>query len=110
MSTEANAEFCYLSVADLARGYANRDFSPVEVTEAFLRRIDALDGVLHSYITVTADAAKSAAKASEQRHLSGAALGPLDGIPFGLKDLYDTAGIRTTASSRQFADRVPSED
>lgn len=103
-------ETCYLSIAELGRAYTDRLLSPVEVTQAVLRRIERLDGQLHTYITVTADEALQAASASERRFARGDALGPLDGVPIGLKDLYDTAGVRTTAHSPLFAERIPATD
>jgi aspartyl-tRNA(Asn)/glutamyl-tRNA(Gln) amidotransferase subunit A len=110
MTMSAADELCYLSIAELERAYADRRLSPVEVTEAYLDRIEALDGRLNSYITVTAEAARAAARSSEQRRASGRPLGPLDGVPVALKDLYDTAGIRTTAHSPLYAERVPETD
>jgi aspartyl-tRNA(Asn)/glutamyl-tRNA(Gln) amidotransferase subunit A len=109
MST-AESEICYSSIAELGRGYRERRFSPTEVVAAFLRRIDTLDPTLAAYITVVADEASRAAYEAEQRFMAGTQLGPVDGIPYGTKDLYDTAGIRTTGGSRHFIDRVPLAD
>ena len=106
----ADHEICYLSIAELERAYAARSLSPVEVTEAYLRRIDALDDRLHAYITVTAEPALAAARRSEDRWARGASLGPLDGAPTALKDLFDTAGVPTTAHSGLYLDRVPDTD
>src|SRR4029453_17070940 len=72
--------------------------------------IAALDGSLRAFITVCGDAALETAKAAEGRLMAGGALGPLHGVPYALKDLYDTAGVRTTGGSRIFADRVPTSD
>src|SRR4051812_47138646 len=94
-----NAELCYRSIAELERAYAPGELSPVEVTDAYLGRIDALDDRLHAYITVTAEAARAAAQQSERRWRGGNQLGPLDGVPYALKDLFDTAGVRTTGHS-----------
>ena len=88
-------DVCYLSIAELGEAFTSGHLSPVEVTEAYLRRIEALDGRLNSYITVTAEAALEAARAAEAR-LAGQGRGPLDGVPIALKDLYDTAGVPTT--------------
>lgn len=107
---QTDEDLCYLSIADLGRAYAGRELSPVEVTDAYLRRIRALDSRINAYITVTPEAAREAARRSEQRYQSGMARGPLDGVPFALKDLYDTKGVRTTAHSLQFFDRVPDQD
>jgi aspartyl-tRNA(Asn)/glutamyl-tRNA(Gln) amidotransferase subunit A len=84
--------------------------SPVELTRAFLERIEQLDGKLQAYITVLHDRAMASARAAEAEMLRGDYRGPLHGIPIALKDLYDTKGIRTTASSRVMVDRVPTED
>jgi aspartyl-tRNA(Asn)/glutamyl-tRNA(Gln) amidotransferase subunit A len=106
----SDAELCYLSIATLSGAYRARKLSPLEVTDAFLRRIEALDGQLRAYTTLLAEQAREAARQSEQRWANGAALGPLDGVPLALKDVFDTAGIRTTANSPLYADRVPETD
>ncbi len=87
-----------------------RKVSPVELTRACLARVDRLNPTLNAFITVTADQALSEAKAAETEIASGRRRGPLHGIPIGLKDLFDTAGVRTTAASAVFANRVPPED
>jgi aspartyl-tRNA(Asn)/glutamyl-tRNA(Gln) amidotransferase subunit A len=84
--------------------------SPVELTRAFLERIEQLDGTLQAYITVLAEQAMAAARTAEAEILRGDSRGPLHGIPIALKDLYDTRGIGTTASSRVMARRIPTED
>src|SRR6185436_9337519 len=85
-------ELCYLSVADAAGRLRDRSLSPVELTEAYLDRIAAIDGQLNAYITVTADHARRQAREAEGELASGACRGPLHGIPFGLKDMIDTRG------------------
>ena len=99
-----------LSIADLSKKIKARSISPVEVVEAFLARIDALDPLINSFITVTAEAARCQARAAEQEIAQGKWRGPLHGIPFALKDIYDTKGILTSAHSRAFIDRVPVEN
>jgi aspartyl-tRNA(Asn)/glutamyl-tRNA(Gln) amidotransferase subunit A len=95
-----------LTIAEASRAIAAGDLSPVALTEAYLDRIAALDGQLHSYVLVLRDKALTAAK-----ELAGAgSRGPLHGIPIGLKDIYKTRGIRTTAGSRRYLDHVPEED
>lgn len=84
--------------------------SPVELVRECLEAIDRLNATLNAFITVTADSALTEAKKAEQEIQSGNWRGPLHGIPIGLKDLIDTAGVRTTAASGVFRDRVPSED
>src|SRR2546425_8002018 len=96
-----------MSVADLARRIATKEVSPVEVVRAHLDRIAALDGGLHAFITVTAEAALDAARAAEGELAAGRSPGPLHGVPFALKDLFDTAGVRTTGGSKILADRGP---
>src|SRR6516165_667676 len=100
----------HLTIGAAARLIAARKLSPVELVDAFLARIARLDGVLHSYITVTGEAARTAARAAEASALAGRDIGPLHGIPYGLKDNYYTSGIRTTAGSRLLLDFVPNED
>jgi aspartyl-tRNA(Asn)/glutamyl-tRNA(Gln) amidotransferase subunit A len=105
-----DSELCYLGIAELHRAFQTRRLSPVEVTEAYLGRIEALDPILRAYTTLDGDKALSAARASEARLARGAALGPLDGIPLAFKDVYDTAELRTTANSPLYAERVPKTD
>jgi aspartyl-tRNA(Asn)/glutamyl-tRNA(Gln) amidotransferase subunit A len=93
--------------SDLVR---RREVSPVELTEACLRRIDAYNPSLNAFITITREQARSAAREMEAEQKSGKWRGPLHGIPVALKDNIDTAGIRTTAASGVFKDRIPAED
>ncbi len=97
-------------MTELARMIATKAVSPVEVVRAHLDRIAALDRGLRSFITVCADAALDAARTAEAVLMAGRPVGPLHGVPYALKDLYDTAGVRTTGGSRIFADRVPTAD
>ena len=103
-------ELCYTSAGELGRLYRSRELSPVEVTDAVLARIERLNPKLNAFLTVTADLAREQARASEARALRGELIGPLDGIPYSLKDLEPTAGIRTTFGSKWFVDNVPTED
>ena len=84
--------------------------SPKELTAACLARIQRLNPVLNAFITVTAEQAIADALRAEAEIMKGRWRGPLHGIPLGLKDLFDTAGVRTTGGSALFADRVPAED
>ncbi len=93
--------------SDLIRA---RRLSPVELTQAYLSRIERLDPRLNAYITVTAELAVEQARRLESELMNGGWRGPLHGIPIALKDNMDTAGIRTTAASALLADRVPSSD
>ena len=84
--------------------------SPVQLTQACLARIEALNPTLNAFITVTAESALAQARQAEAELQSGKWRGPLHGIPIALKDLVDTAGVRTTGGSALFKDRVPRED
>ena len=84
--------------------------SPVDLTQACLKRIDRYNPALNAFITVTAEQAITAARVMENEQRGGKWRGPLHGIPIALKDNIDTAGIRTTAASELFKDRVPSTD
>jgi len=106
----AGDELTRLSVAEAGRRIAARDLSPVELTRAYLERIESVDPRVNSYITVTADRALEQARALESELVRGKPRSPLHGIPIGLKDNIDTAGVLTTAASAVYADRVPTED
>ena len=84
--------------------------SPVELTTVCLERIRRLNPKLNAFITITAERALSQAKALEKEGLQGRWRGPLHGIPIAVKDIIDTAGVRTIAGSAVFKDRVPDED
>jgi aspartyl-tRNA(Asn)/glutamyl-tRNA(Gln) amidotransferase subunit A len=99
-----------LSVAEAGRAIAAGTLSPVALTAAYLDRIAALDGELHSYVLVLRDEALAAAGAAEGEIRAGRLRGAMHGIPIGLKDIYKTKGIRTTAGSRVYLDHVPDED
>jgi aspartyl-tRNA(Asn)/glutamyl-tRNA(Gln) amidotransferase subunit A len=100
----------FITLAEAARRIGTRELSPVDLVGAKLARIEALDGQLNAFITVTADLALRQAHAAEAEIVAGRYRGPLHGIPFALKDLYDTAGIPTTGHSRVCIDNVPAED
>ena len=93
--------------SDLVR---QRKVSPVELTTACLARIDRLNPGLNAFITVMRESALADARMAETEIGKRRWRGPLHGIPIGLKDLFDTSGVRTTAGSAVFADRVPAED
>ncbi|HYZ64432.1 MAG TPA: amidase, partial [Acetobacteraceae bacterium] len=98
------------TIAEAARQIAARTLSPVELTQHCLDRIAAEDGTLHSFLLVTADRALADARAAEARVMKGEARGKLDGIPIAHKDIYGTAGIRTTGHSKLLQDWVPEVD
>ncbi len=103
----AASDLCYLSMAEAATGLRQKKFSPVELTEACLSRIQTFDGRLHCFITCTAELAIRQAKQAEKALFSDNDFGPLHGIPIALKDLYATQGIRTTCHSAVLHDWVP---
>ena len=100
----------HITIAEAAALIEARRLSPVELTEAKLKLVADLDPKIDAFITVTADRAREQAKAAEAEIAAGRYRGPLHGIPFGLKDIFDTAGIRTTANSKILIDNVPERD
>src|SRR5580693_8155386 len=103
-------ELAFLGIAEASRLIAARKLSPVELTEAYLQRIASLDSQLDSFVTLTADRARAEAKAAEAAIMASGPASRLHGIPYCLKDIFDTAGIRTTAMSKLLADNVPARD
>lgn len=99
-----------LTIAEAAGRIQRREVSPVELTEAYVARIERLNPSINAYVTVTAERARAEAAAAEQAVASGSYRGPLHGIPIGLKDLYDTAGIETAGGSKVLKGRVPEKD
>jgi aspartyl-tRNA(Asn)/glutamyl-tRNA(Gln) amidotransferase subunit A len=99
-----------LSISEAAELLRQKKISPVDLATACLDRIERLNPVLNAFITVTREGALAQARAAEDEIQRGQWRGPLHGIPIGLKDLIDTAGVRTTCGSALFADRVPTED
>src|SRR5215467_3620049 len=98
------------SIAEVSEQIRQRNISPLDLARECLQAIEQHNPSLNAFITVTADTALEEAKLAEAEIGSGRWRGPLHGIPIGLKDLIDTAGVRTTAASAIFLDRVPSED
>src|SRR4029077_20321023 len=103
-------DLAYASAAELAALIARRAVSPVEVVEGVLARIEATQPTLNAFITVAAEEARAAAREAEAGVMRGAALGPLHGVPFAVKDLVNTAHVRTTFGSVALAGNVPSAD
>ena len=99
-----------LTLADAASQIRSRKLSAVELTRTCLDRIEHRNPALNAFITVTGDQAMDAARKAEAEIAAGNHRGPLHGIPVGLKDLFDTAGVLTTAASNQYRTRVPTED
>ena len=103
-------DLSFTPARELQRLIASKQFSPVEVTELCLSRIDRLDSELNSYLTVIGEEAIIAARSAEEAVVKGDSLGPLHGVPVSIKDLEMTKGIRTTGGSSVFRDRIPNED
>jgi len=99
-----------LSIREAGDLVRRKAVSPVELTRACLDRIDRLNPVLNAFITVTGEKALAQARDAETEVRRGRWRGPLHGIPVGLKDNIDTAGVRTTLASAVFQERIPSED
>ncbi|HEX3603923.1 MAG TPA: amidase [Steroidobacteraceae bacterium] len=116
--SESNAEplpkrdedIAFASVAQLSRWIEKRQLTSQRLTEIYLERLKRFDPKLRCVITLTADLARAQAKQADAEIAAGKYRGPLHGIPWGGKDLLDTAGIRTTYGAEPFKDRVPSAD
>jgi aspartyl-tRNA(Asn)/glutamyl-tRNA(Gln) amidotransferase subunit A len=98
------------TIAEAARRIAAKQLSPVELAKTHLDRIRRLDPDLNAFVLVTEERALADARAAEARQMAGGLRGRLDGIPIAHKDIYNTAGIRTTAHSKQLEHNVPSRD
>jgi aspartyl-tRNA(Asn)/glutamyl-tRNA(Gln) amidotransferase subunit A len=99
-----------MSAGQLSKLIEAKEVSPVEVIDAHLARIEATEPVLNSFITLLPDEARAAARRAESDIQRGNYRGPLHGIPVGLKDLYNTAGVRTTSGSKIFDNFLPQDD
>jgi Asp-tRNA(Asn)/Glu-tRNA(Gln) amidotransferase A subunit family amidase len=104
------AEIAYASVGQQGAWLRSGEISSAELTEIYLRRIAALDKKLSAYVTITADSARQQASDADKDLAKGKDRGPLHGIPYGLKDLADTAGILTTWGAEPYRDRIPDTD
>ena len=100
----------YATLTETADAIRSRTVSPVELTNALLDRIATLDPRLRAYATVTPELALAQARRAEAEIGEGRYRGPLHGIPIALKDIYDTAGLVTTAGMPIHADRIPNSD
>ena len=98
------------TIAEAAKQIAAKQLSPVELTKACLARTHAHNDTLHAFLLLTEERALAEARAAEQRMMNGTLKGKLDGIPIGHKDIYNTAGLRTTAHSKLLEHNVPTED
>ena len=99
-----------LSIAEAGRALRAGTVSSVALTQHALARIAALDPLLHSFVLVTKERALADAERADRELKSGIDKGPLHGVPYALKDIYNTAGIRTTCHSKLLLDHVPAED
>jgi aspartyl-tRNA(Asn)/glutamyl-tRNA(Gln) amidotransferase subunit A len=104
------AELAFLTIAEAARLIEKKQLSPAELTTALIGRAEALDPQLNAYLLPTYDRALDQARTAEREIMAGSYRGPMHGVPFGLKDIYATAGIRTTGHSRVCIDTVPTAD
>ena len=103
-------DFTTLGIAEAGRLMARGELTSTALTDAFLTRIAAVDHKIASYITVMADEARNAARQADMEMQGGLRRGPLHGIPLALKDIYETAGVKTTGHSHLKADYVPAID
>ena len=106
----AGGELHYMSAWELSGLIRSREVSPVEVVEACLARIEETEPTLNSFITLAPEQARDAARRAEAEIGRGNYRGPLHGIPVGLKDLFNTAGVKTTSGTRIYDNFVPDED
>ncbi|MGD9615334.1 MAG: amidase [Alphaproteobacteria bacterium] len=104
------SELHWLTAAEAARAIAARELSPVELTRALLDRIERLDPKLNVFIRLDGDTAMAAARAAEAEIAAGRPRGPLHGVPVGIKDIIDVAGLPTTCHSKILIDNVASAD
>ena len=103
-------DICRMDAVTLAGKIRSKELSPVEVVDAELARMEKLEPRLHAFCTPTPDLAKETAKSIEQALMAGNEVGPLAGVPIGIKDLVSTKGIRTASGSVAYKDFVPEED
>lgn len=106
----ADSDLHFLGIAEAARLIQSKRLSPVELTEALLSRMTGMGPQLNAFITVTADLARGQAREAEREIAGGGYRGPLHGVPFALKDIYNTAGILTSGGSGICRDNVPAKD
>ena len=105
-----SAELHSLTIAQASDLIRTRKLSSAELTDALLKRTQALDPQLNAYISLTAELAVWAAKRSDEEIMRGEYRGPLHGIPFALKDIYNTKGTATTGGSKVAIDNIPKDD
>ncbi len=103
-------DLAWLSASEASSAFAAKSVSPVELLQALLARIETLDPKLNAFIRLDADAAMRAARAAEAEIAAGRSRGPLHGVPVGVKDIIDVAGLPTTAHSRILVDNIAQAD
>ena len=103
-------ELAFMTIAEASQRLRDRQLSPVDLARHYFSRVKALDGQLNAYILPLEEQAMAAAAVAEAEIAAARWIGPLHGIPIGLKDIYNTAGIPTTGHSALFKDHVPAED
>ena len=103
-------DYTYLSIGELSRLIKDKKVSPTEIVKECLKRIERINPTLNAFITVTAEQALQQAEEAEAEIKNGNWKGNLHGIPVAVKDVFDTAGIKTTAAFEHFKDRVPEKD
>lgn len=108
--TEMNDDLCFTPAVELARMLRGREISARELLGAYLERIERVNPAINAIVTLAEDQATQQAKAADEAAARGEFTGPLHGLPIAVKDLADTAGIRTTYGSPAFADHVPDAD
>ena len=103
-------DLCFLSATELRQRISRKEVSPVEIVSAVLARAEALQGELNCFITLCGDEAMAAARAAERKVMAGEPLGLLHGIPYTVKDIVNTRGVKTTFGAVPYKDNVPTED
>jgi aspartyl-tRNA(Asn)/glutamyl-tRNA(Gln) amidotransferase subunit A len=109
-SAERSSDLHWLTVVEAARAIAAKELSPVELTQALLERIERLDPRLNAFIQLDADQALAASQAAETEIMAGRRRGPLHGVPVGIKDIIDVAGLPTTCHSKILENSVAAQD
>ena len=104
------ADICELNLTELSKLLATRELSSSEAVNAALNRLELLESKLNAFITVTREQAIAEAKKADDEIARGGYRGPLHGVPVTIKDLFATAGVRTTAGSKILADWIPKTD
>ncbi|MEZ4862124.1 MAG: amidase family protein [Caldilineaceae bacterium] len=105
-----NTDLCFTPATELSAAIRARQLSPVEIVEAVLARIEALNPTLNAFLAIDHDGARAAARSAESAVMHGEALGLLHGVPVSIKDLEPTAGLRCTYGSKFYADNIATFD